>query len=101
MACVQGLLEQLNERLEKPLPMNRFRPNIVVTDCKAAAEDGWIEYGIGKDVLVESVKPCDRCTVGPPCMTSPPPPPPPLQLNACRCGLLTAKLGPICGSETE
>ncbi|DBB02428.1 TPA: hypothetical protein ACH3X3_011428 [Trebouxia sp. C0006] len=59
----EGLLEQLNERLEKPLPMNRFRPNIVVTDCKAAAEDGWIEYGIGKDVLVESVKPCDRCTV--------------------------------------
>ena len=64
VACVQGLLEQLNKLLEKPLPMNRFRPNIVVTDCAAAAEDGWIEYGIGKDVLVESVKPCDRCTVG-------------------------------------
>lgn len=44
--------------------MNRFRPNIVVTDCAAAAEDGWIEYGIGKDVIVESVKPCDRCPVG-------------------------------------
>lgn len=68
---MQGLLEQLNKRLETPLPMNRFRPNIVVTDCAAAAEDGWIEYSIGKDVVVESVKPCDRCTVGLPCMTVP------------------------------
>ena len=86
MACVQGLLEQLNERLEKPLPMNRFRPNIVVTDCKAAAEDGWIEYGIGKDVLVESVKPCDRCTVGPPGMAPP----------AATCSPAAVALFPAC-----
>jgi len=60
---VQGLLDELNKRLDKPLPMNRFRPNIVVTDCSPAAEDGWEEYGIGKNVVVESVKPCDRCSV--------------------------------------
>ena len=96
MACVQGLLEQLNERLEKPLPMNRFRPNIVVTDCKAAAEDGWIEYGIGKDVLVESVKPCDRCTVSPPCMAF-------FFCDQVQVDVVffTTRRGPICGSEYQ
>lgn len=60
---MQGLLDELNKRLDEPLSMNRFRPNIVVTDCLPAAEDAWEEYTIGKDVIVESVKPCDRCIV--------------------------------------
>ena len=60
---LQGLLEELNKRLEVPLPMNRFRPNIVVTGCRAAEEDEWQKYTIGRDVVVEAVKPCDRCTV--------------------------------------
>lgn len=60
---LQGLLDELNKRLETPLPMNRFRPNIVVTRCRPAEEDEWVEYTIGPDVAVESVKPCDRCTV--------------------------------------
>ena len=59
----QGLLNDLNKRLEEPLPMNRFRPNIVVSDCRPAEEDNWQEYAIGKEVIVEAVKPCDRCTV--------------------------------------
>lgn len=60
---MQGLLDQLNERLTEPLPMNRFRPNIVISDCRPADEDNWQEYAIGKEVIVEAVKPCDRCKV--------------------------------------
>lgn len=56
-------MDDLNKRLDKPLPMNRFRPNIVVTGCRAAEEDEWQEYTIGRDVVVEAVKPCDRCKV--------------------------------------
>lgn len=59
----QGLLDELNKRLEKPLPMNRFRPNFVVTGCRPAEEDEWQQYGIGPGVVVEAVKPCDRCVV--------------------------------------
>lgn len=67
---LQGLLDELNKRLEKPLPMNRFRPNFVVTGCRPAEEDEWQQYGIGPGVVVEAVKPCDRCVVslaGGPC----------------------------------
>ena len=60
---LQGLLDELNKRLAQPLQMNRFRPNIVVKDCRPAEEDTWQEYLIGKTVQVESVKPCDRCPV--------------------------------------
>ena len=62
---LQGLLDELNKKLETPLPMNRFRPNIVIEGCKPAAEDKWLEYTIGPEVVVESVKPCDRCPVSP------------------------------------
>ena len=43
--------------------MNRFRPNIVVTECRPAEEDEWQEYAIGHDAVVQAVKPCDRCKV--------------------------------------
>ena len=35
----QASLDKLNSRLSEPLPMNRFRPNIVVKGCQAFAED--------------------------------------------------------------
>ena len=66
MVNLQGLLDQLNKRLAEPLPMNRFRPNIVVTACRPAEEDEWQEYTIGPHVVVEAVKPCDRCLVSTP-----------------------------------
>lgn len=55
-------LADLNSRLEKPLPMNRFRPNIVVKGCDAFAEDTWNQIQIG-DVKLAVVKPCARCEV--------------------------------------
>ncbi len=55
-------LQDLNSRLESPIPMNRFRPNIVVRACDAFAEDTWNQIRIG-DVKIAIVKPCARCVV--------------------------------------
>jgi len=56
-------LQDLNTRLvEGPVPMNRFRPNLVVRGCKPYAEDTWNKIKIG-DVELAVVKPCPRCVV--------------------------------------
>ncbi len=55
-------LADLNTRLEAPIPMNRFRPNIVVGGCDEFAEDGWNRIQIG-DVKLAIVKPCARCEI--------------------------------------
>lgn len=55
-------LADLNSRLESPVPMNRFRPNIVVKGCKPFAEDTWNQIRVG-DVKLAVVKPCARCEV--------------------------------------
>jgi uncharacterized protein YcbX len=62
----QRSLDGLNERLAaagvEPLPMRRFRPNIVVAQCAPHAEDGWRRVRIGS-IDVDVVKPCDRCAI--------------------------------------
>jgi uncharacterized protein YcbX len=55
-------LADLNSRLVDPVPMNRFRPNLVVAAREPYAEDGWGKIQIG-DVRLRVVKPCDRCLV--------------------------------------
>lgn len=55
-------LADLNQRLEQPVPMNRFRPNLVVSGCEAFAEDGWQSIKIGS-ISFRVVKPCDRCVI--------------------------------------
>jgi MOSC domain-containing protein len=55
-------LEDLNAHLESPVPMNRFRPNIVVKGCDPFEEDRWNRIRIG-DVALAVVKPCARCEV--------------------------------------
>jgi hypothetical protein len=49
---------------DEPVPMTRFRPNVVLAGAPPWAEDGWIgrRLRIG-DVTVRVVKPCDRCVV--------------------------------------
>jgi uncharacterized protein YcbX len=37
----EASLEDLNQRLAVPVPMNRFRPNVVVRDAGPFDEDGW------------------------------------------------------------
>lgn len=55
-------LGDLNARLDTPVPMNRFRPNVVVKGCDPFTEDGWKRIRIGT-VEMAIVKPCARCVV--------------------------------------
>lgn len=55
-------LEGLNRRLPMPVPMDRFRPNIVVEGCEAHAEDAWRRVRIG-EVAFRVAKACARCVV--------------------------------------
>jgi uncharacterized protein YcbX len=61
LASEEGLGD-LNARLESPVPMNRFRPNIVVKGCGPFEEDSWNRIKVG-DVTLAVVKPCARCEV--------------------------------------
>jgi uncharacterized protein YcbX len=54
--------ERGSTELERPVPMDRFRPNIVVDGCAPHAEDGWESMTIG-DVVFTVVKPCARCVI--------------------------------------
>ncbi|WP_217142937.1 MOSC domain-containing protein [Streptomyces sp. AC627_RSS907] len=47
---------------EGPLPMNRFRPNVVVSGTDAWAEDDWSRIAVG-EVAFRVAKPCGRCVV--------------------------------------
>ncbi len=58
----EASLADLNARLEQSLPMNRFRPNLVVRGCEPFAEDGWRGVRIAR-VTFRVVKPCARCTI--------------------------------------
>jgi uncharacterized protein YcbX len=56
----QAALDHLNGKLAQPLPMLRFRPNLVVAGTEPHAEDGWKRIRIG-DVELDVVKSCTRC----------------------------------------
>lgn len=56
----QASLDDLNSRLSDPVPMNRFRPNIVVQGSPAFEEDRWELIQIA-DVRFKIAKPCARC----------------------------------------
>lgn len=55
-------LADLNRRLKDPVPMNRFRPNIVVRGAAPYAEDRWTTL-VGPDLTLRVVKPCARCEI--------------------------------------
>lgn len=58
----EASMADLNSRMETPLPINRFRPNLVVSGATAWAEDGWKRIKVG-DAIFRVVKPSDRCVV--------------------------------------
>ncbi len=58
----QASLNYLNDKLAQPVPMNRFRPNLVVANSEPFAEDSWASFQVGGAIL-QGVKPCARCTV--------------------------------------
>jgi uncharacterized protein len=55
-------LADLNRRMPVPLPMDRFRPNLVISGAPPWAEDTWRRIRVG-EVTFRVVKPCDRCIV--------------------------------------
>lgn len=56
----QASLNDLNNRLEEKVSMNRFRPNFVFSGGEPFDEDKWKKIKIG-DVIFYPVKPCSRC----------------------------------------
>lgn len=58
----QGSLDELNSRLESPMPMNRFRPNIVFSGGAPFLEDSLRKVKIG-ELDFQIVKPCARCVM--------------------------------------
>ena len=62
LVCNRASLEDLNERLPQRIPIERFRPNIVVSGLPAWAEDRVDTLTMGA-VTLRLVKPCTRCSI--------------------------------------
>jgi len=58
----ENSLNALNDALEIPIEMARFRPNLVISGCEAYAEDTWREISIG-NISFRLPKPCSRCSI--------------------------------------
>jgi uncharacterized protein YcbX len=61
-ASLADLNARLHGRGQPALPMNRFRPNLVIAGAAPYAEDAWRELRVGEAVL-GFAKPCGRCQV--------------------------------------
>jgi len=58
----EASLADLNSRLQQPVEMIRFRPNLVLSGCEPYEEDSWRRIRIGP-VEFRVAKPCSRCIV--------------------------------------
>lgn len=58
----EASLADLNGRLAIPVPLDRFRPNLVIAGAPAFAEDSWRTIRINGHTF-HVVKPCDRCAI--------------------------------------
>lgn len=59
---LNGWIAEGNHADEGPLPIERFRPNVVVAGFEGWAEDDWSRLQIG-EVVFRVAKPCGRCVV--------------------------------------
>jgi uncharacterized protein YcbX len=62
LVCNRASLDDLNARMPEPIPMERFRPNIVLNGLAPFAEDRIASVQIGA-VTLQLVKPCTRCVI--------------------------------------
>ena len=62
LAAVNAWIAEGSKAAEGPVPMRRFRPNVVLAGAPAWAEDGWRRLRIGP-VTFRNVKGCDRCVL--------------------------------------
>ncbi|XP_036928560.1 mitochondrial amidoxime-reducing component 1 isoform X2 [Acanthopagrus latus] len=60
MLLSESSVKDLSSKLEKDVTVERFRPNIVISDCQAFEEDSWEELQIGS-VRLQRVMSCGRC----------------------------------------
>lgn len=58
----QSSLDDLNSKLDEPVPMNRFRPNFVFEGAEPFEEDSWVNFTIGANRF-KGVKLCARCVL--------------------------------------
>jgi uncharacterized protein YcbX len=58
----QSSLDDLNDRLKIPVPMNRFRPSVVFTGGEPFEEDTWSRFIMG-GITFAGVKPSKRCVL--------------------------------------
>ncbi|MEU8660897.1 MOSC domain-containing protein [Actinoplanes philippinensis] len=63
-ASLAAVNDWLTESGDDPVPIHRFRPNIVIDGAPAWAEDDWIGHRLRLgDLTFRVAKPCDRCRV--------------------------------------
>ncbi|MEJ1238893.1 MOSC N-terminal beta barrel domain-containing protein [Chryseolinea sp. T2] len=62
MIIGESSLADLNSKLRDPLPMTRFRPNLVFSGGAPFEEDTWKEFTIGENAFT-GVKRCARCVL--------------------------------------
>jgi len=58
----EASLQDLNSRIETPLPMSRFRSNFVFAGGQPYEEDDWDVFAVG-DLVLKKYKKCGRCKV--------------------------------------
>ena len=62
LVCNRASLEDLNTRMPEAVPMNRFRPNVVLGGLPPFAEDRIDRLQMG-ELTLRLVKPCTRCVI--------------------------------------
>lgn len=62
LLVAENSLAVLNREMGLDLPMERFRPNLVISGCPGYEEDTWREIRIG-EIDFRLPKPCSRCAV--------------------------------------
>ena len=62
LLCSEDSLRDLTSSTDADVPMDRFRPNLVIAGAEPWAEESWRRVRIG-EVEFECVKPCARCVV--------------------------------------
>jgi len=60
--CTEASLADLNRRMIEPVPMSRFRPNVVVSGTNAFEEDEWSALTLGS-IHLRVAKVTDRCMI--------------------------------------
>jgi hypothetical protein len=63
LVTTEPSLRDLNSRMKEPVPMSRFRPNLVIEgDFAPFAEDSWKEISVA-GLSIDMRRPCERCTI--------------------------------------